>query len=128
MIVADYIYKNESLENWSELGNMTTMKGVKNVGMDQIMNLMLEQSKQNSPKAKLQFIEKDETSEYPWIIFTIESPSFKNDKRPESQLWFIVQGKQALYTNFRAVKKAKISEEDKAKWIAFFKTGQVVTK
>lgn len=72
------------------------------------------------------FIEKDESVEYPWIIFTIECPSFKNDKTPESQLWYVVQGKTSLYTNFRAIKKAEIPENLKEKWTKFFKTGKIV--
>jgi hypothetical protein len=105
-----------------------SIKGATNVPMDKAMNLMYEQAKQNSPKAKLTFIEKDESVEYPWIIFTIESPNFKNDKNPESQLWYIVQGKTSLYTNFRAIKQASIPDDLKEKWIKFFKTGKIVNK
>ncbi len=126
--VLDLIHSNETIEKWTELGNMTSIKGVRGVPMDKAMNLMFDQAKLNSPKAKLTFIEKDESIEYPWIIFTIESPSFKNDKTPESQLWYIVQGKQALYTNFRAVKQATIPGDLKDKWIKFFKTGKVINK
>ena len=126
--VLDLIHSDETIDNWTELGNMTSIKGIKGVPMEKAMNLMFDQIKQNAPKAKLTFIEKDENTEYPWIIFTIESPSFKNDKTPESQLWYIVQGKQALYTNFRAVKQATIPSDLKEKWIAFFKTGKIVNK
>jgi len=126
--VLDFIHSNETINNWTELGNMTSMKGVKGVPVDKAMNLMFDQAKQNSPKAKLTVIEKDETAEYPWIIFTIESPNFKNDKTPESQLWYIVQGKQALYTNFRAVKQATVPVDLKDKWIKFFKGGKIVNK
>lgn len=128
MAMLELIHTNETLENWTEMGTMMSVKGVKNLPMDKAMNLMYEQAKLNSPKAKLTFLEKDETAEYPWIIFTIESPSFKNDKRPESQLWYVVQGKTSLYTNFRAIKKATIPTDLKEKWIAFFKTGKVVYK
>jgi hypothetical protein len=103
------------------------MKGMRGVPMDKVMNLMFSQAKGNSPKSRLTFIEKDEQAEYPWIIFTIESPNFINDKTPESQLWYVVQGKSALYTNFRAIKKATIPAEVKDKWIKFFKTGKIVT-
>jgi tetratricopeptide (TPR) repeat protein len=128
MAMLELIHSNETLANWTEFGTMISIKGVKNVPMDKAMNMMFDQTKLNSPKAKLTFIEKDENTEYPWIIFTIESPSFKNDKTPESQLWYIVQGKTSLYTNFRAVKQASIPEDLKAKWIPFFKTGKVVNK
>lgn len=126
--VLDFIHSNETINKWTELGNMSSIKGVKDVPVDKAMNLMFEQTKQNAPKAKLTFIEKDEKAEYPWIIFSIESPNFKNDKTPESQLWYIVQGKQALYTNFRAVKQATIPTDLKDKWIKFFKGGKIVNK
>ncbi len=128
MAMLELIHTNETLENWTEIGTMMSIKGAKNIPMDKAMNLMFEQSKQNSPNAKLTFIEKDESVEYPWIIFTIESPQFKNDKTPESQLWYIVQGKTSLYTSFRAVKQATIPDDLKVKWIGFFKTGKIVNK
>jgi hypothetical protein len=126
--VIDLVRNNETVDKWTELGNMTTIKAIKNLPIDKAMDFMFDQAKQQSPKAKLTFIEKDEQAETPWIIFTIESPGFKNDKNPESQLWYIVQGKQALYTNFRAVKQASIPDALKTKWIAFFKTGKIVYK
>lgn len=126
--IIDFIHSDETIDKWTELGNMTSIKGITGVPITTAMNLMFDQSKLNSPKSKLTFIEKDEKAEYPWIIFTIESPNFKNDKNPESQLWYIVQGKQALYTNFRAVKQATIPAEFKASWIAFFKTAKIINK
>ncbi len=124
--VMELIHADEKLESWTEFGYMSSIKGVKNVDMDQAMNLMFEQTKINAPKAQLTFIEKDETVECPWIIFAIECPNFKNDKTPESQLWCIVQGKTSLYTNFRAVKEVTIPEDKLTKWTAFFKTGKIV--
>jgi tetratricopeptide (TPR) repeat protein len=128
MVMIELIHANETLEKWTEFGSMMSLKGVKNVPMDKAMNMMFDQAKINSPKAKLTFIEKDDNAEYPWIIFKIESPNFKNDKTPESQLWYIVQGKTALYTNFRAVKQATISAALMEQWIQFFKTAKVVSK
>ena len=128
MVMLELIHSNETLENWTEIGTMMAIKGVTNFAMDDAMNLMYEQTKKSAPKAKLTFIEKDETVEHPWIIFTIESTSFKADKTPESQLWYIVQGKSSLYTNFRAVKKATVPADLKDKWIKFFKSGKIVNK
>lgn len=124
----ELIHSDETLENWTEFGNMMAIKGARNIPMEKAMNMMYDQAKKNSPKATLTFIEKNESVEFPWIIFTIECPNFKNDKRPESQLWYIIQGKTSLYTNFRAVKQATISTELKEKWIQFFKSGKIVTK
>jgi tetratricopeptide (TPR) repeat protein len=128
IIMIELIHSDETLEKWTEFGSMMSIKGMKNIPMDVAMNLMYEESKKHSPDSKLTFIEKDETAEYPWIIFTIESPYFITDKTPESQLWYIIQGKTALYTNFRAIKKATIPNELKEKWAKFFKTGKIVYK
>lgn len=119
--VIDFIHSNETLENWTELGHMTSVERKKDATVDKAMNFAYQEIQQQAPKAKLTLIEKDENSEYPWIIFTIESPRFKNDRTPESQLWYILIGKQRLYTNFRAIKMAEISIEQKENWIKFFK-------
>jgi len=127
LIMLDFLRNDEKLDNWTEIGTMQTIKGAAGVPMDKTMNIMFEQTKNKCPKARLTFIEKDEKAEFPWILFTIECPSF-SDGTPESQLWYIVQGKSSLYVNFRAIKKSKISKKIKLKWIDFFKSGKVVTK
>lgn len=126
MTMLELIHANETLDNWTEIGTSIAYKNATNIPSDVAMNMMFEQAKKNAPKAKLTFIEKDEKAEFPWIIFTIESPNFKNDKNPESQLWYIIQGKTSLYTNFRAIKKSSIPKELKEKWISFFKSGKMV--
>ncbi|MBK9247196.1 MAG: tetratricopeptide repeat protein [Ignavibacteria bacterium] len=113
---------------WREVANMTTIIGAKNIKVDTAMNMMYLQAKLKSNVAKLTFIEKDEKAEFPWILFTIEVSKFTNNMPPESQLWYIVQGKESLYTNFRALKKPKIPADLKAKWAKFFKTGKIVRK
>lgn len=128
MVIVELIHQDETLENWTEIGTMMSIKGVKNIPMDKAMNMMFDQAKQKAPKSKLTFIEKDESAEFPWIIFKIESPNFKDDKRPESQLWYIVQGKTALYTNFRAIKQASIPAVIQQQWILFFKTAKIVMR
>ena len=126
MTMIELIHSNETFENWTEIGTSTAYKNATNIPCDKAMNMMFEQSKVNSPKAKLTFIEKDENAEFPWIIFTIECPNFKDDDKPESQLWYITQGKTSLYTNFRAIKKSLIPAELKEKWIRFFKSGKMI--
>jgi tetratricopeptide (TPR) repeat protein len=126
MTMLELIPSNETFENWTEIGTMMSIKGVKNVPMDKAMEMKFEDLKKSSPKAKLTFIEKDESVEYPWIIFTIECPKFKNDKNPESQLWYITQGKTSLYINFRAVKESTVPANLRDKWIKFFKTATIV--
>jgi len=126
MQVMDIIREGETLQNWTELGNMTAHRGLQGIPMDTMMKILTEGAKTNAPDTKVTFIEKNEQTEYPWIIFKMESPRFNNDDKPESQLWYVIQGKQALYTNFRAVKKDKITDEQREKWVKFFKVSEIV--
>ena len=126
MMMVELLKDNETFDNWTEIGTMQSIKGATNVQMDKAMNLMYDQAKETCPDAELNFIEKDETPEYPWILFTINCGSYKDTNEPESQLYYIVQGKSALFINFRAIKEPKIDDKTKTKWIDFFKTGKVV--
>ena len=121
--VIELLRKDETFENWTEIGTMMVYN-LQNIPMEAAMNAMFEQSKTNCSSAKLTFIDKDESTKYPWIIFKIESGS----KNPESQVWHVIQGTNEMYVNFRAVKEKVVSEELTAKWTAFFKTAKIVIK
>jgi hypothetical protein len=84
--------------------------------------------KQRAPKATLQYIKEDKKSEFPWLILLLQAPSTVDHQKPESQLWYMIQGKTALYSNFRAVKKATLSKDLIKKWSAFFRSGTIIEK
>jgi hypothetical protein len=117
---------DEKIEKWTIMGTMLSIKGAKNISMDKAMNLMYDQAKQNAPDATLTFIERSEEIENPWIIFKIEAPKFNNDKNPESQLYYIIQGGSSLYSNFVALKEKKLSDDFVNKWKEIFKSSELV--
>ena len=57
MVMLELIHSNETLEKWTEIGTMVTIKGLTTITVDQFMKIMIDQAKKNSPKAKLTFIE-----------------------------------------------------------------------
>lgn len=122
------IHSNETLDNWTEMGTMFSIKGITSSNLDSAMNMMYEEAQVKEPGVQLTFVEKDENTKFPWILFTLESSSTIKDKPGESQLWFIIQGKDALYSNYRAVKSPKLSNELKDKWIRFFKSAKILYK
>jgi hypothetical protein len=119
---------HEKIENWSIMGTMMSFKGVKGVPMNKAMNMMFDLASQQAPKAKITELEKDEKAVHPWILFKIESPRFKSDNHPESQLYYIVQGESSLYANFVAIKEKKISKEFISKWKPVFRAGRLENK
>lgn len=124
--VIDLIREGEDVDNWTELGNMTLVNGVRNQNVENTMDYLSKQSLVNSPDSKLTFIDKDLKAKYPWIMFKIENPFFKNDPRPESQIWYVIQGKQSLYMIFWAIKQKTISKENEDKWTNIFKNSKMI--
>jgi hypothetical protein len=124
--IMELIPGNETIEKWTIMGTMMSIKGAKNVPMDKAMNMMFDQAKLNAPDATLTLIEQNHTAKNPWALFKIEAPRFKNDKEPESQLYYIVQGESSLYSNFVALKEKKLSEDFVTKWKAIFKSSELV--
>jgi len=117
---------NETIEKWTIIGTMMSIKGVKNVPMDVAMNTMFEQAKQNAIKPTLTLVERNDTAKNAWIIFKIEAPKFKNDKNPESQLYYIIQGQSSLYSNFVAIKEKTLSKDFVDKWTKVFKSSELI--
>jgi len=124
--IIEIIPGKEDAKNWTMLGQMMSIKGALNVPMEKAKDLMFEQTKITAPNANLTVLEKDEDNEYPWIIFKIENPSFKGNEETESQLWYIRQGKTALYVNFIAIKKGKLKDEFVEEWSEVFKESEIV--
>lgn len=124
--ITDLVHENESIDKWTELGNMTSIKGALDLPVDSTMSYIYFSALSSAPDAKLTFIQKGETQDCAWSIFTIEAPGFTDDTIPESQLWYVIQGKEGLYTNFIAIKKSKLPEDFKTKWTAFFQKGRLV--
>jgi hypothetical protein len=124
--VIEIIPGKDKEDNWSMLGQMMSIKGVKGISMDNAQEMMFNQTKENAPKSKLTFLEKDEDSENPWILFKIECPEFNNDPNPESQLWYIKQGETSLFVNFIALKKKKLKPDFVEEWSRVFKSSEIV--
>jgi hypothetical protein len=126
MHMLELIPGNEKIDKWTIMGTMMSIKGAKNVPMDKVMAAMFEQAKKNAPKATVTLIEKNEDVKNHWIIFKIEAPRFNNDKNPESQLYYVVQGESSLYSNFVAVKEKTLSDDFVTKWKLIFKASELV--
>ncbi|HVD99174.1 MAG TPA: hypothetical protein VNB90_13285 [Cytophagaceae bacterium] len=118
----EIIPEKERLDKWTIMGTMMSLNGVKNLSVTMVMNAMYDQAKQIAPEAMLTLIEKNEEVKNPWVIFKIEAPAYTGDKKPESQLYYVIQGNAALYSNFVAVKEKKLSDSFVEKWTKIFKS------
>jgi hypothetical protein len=124
----EMIPAKETLEKWTIMGNMMSIKGGQGIPVDAAMNMMFEQAQKNSDNAKMTLVEKSDNPEKPWVLFKIEASSFHDSKTPESQLYYITTGKMALYSNFIALKESKLKDDFVAKWSKIFKASEIVTQ
>jgi hypothetical protein len=118
---------NETLNNWSIIVTTVSMKGVKNMRLDPIMNAIYSKTKSMNPQATMRVIERGNLGANPWVIFKIEA-GLKKVNNPESQLYYLVQGNQNLYNNFVAIKKNALGVLFVDKWTRTFKASRFVIK
>lgn len=117
---------NESVEKWTIIGTMMSLKKVTNMPMDKAVELFLAQTKTNAPDAKLTVFEKNETAKNHYVLFKIEVEKYLDDPNPESQVYYIIQGDSSLYVNIVGIKEKKISKSFEEKWIKVFKSSEIV--
>lgn len=89
---------DQTAENWTLLGQMTSVKE----------------------------LERDEESQFPWVLIAVENPYFENNPNPESQIHFIKQGKRSLFMSMIAIKEEKLSKKFIKEWTEVFKASEIV--
>ena len=119
-----FIPKNENENNWSILVNIMSSKSFITINEDFIKGLFESQSPTKDPLAKLTILGKSKEGEGIWVLFKVETPSFPNDPKPESQLWYVIQGEKTLHSMFIAKKEKTLSKEFIKKWSKVFKSGE----
>ena len=119
---------NETLNNWTIMVTMMSYKNMKVPAISKVPPMLFATMQKNSPSAKLTVIEQGVKMGHQWIIYKIESPSFKNKPKPESQLYYAIQGDRTLYVNFIALKSPTFPTVKVFKWTNVFKASQLVNK
>ena len=118
----------DKIEKWTMLGTMMSLKNTKIAKTEQVVEMYRQSSLKESPKAKLTILESNDTTKNIWVLFKIETPSFPNDPKPESQLYYAIQGEATLYVNFIALKERTIPNDFIIKWTKVFKASEIVNQ
>ena len=122
------IQNKHDIEKWTQLGTTITLFGVSGVGPEAVMKLTMDQTLKTAPDARMTEIARDLAAENPWILFKIESPRYTTADYTESQLYYAIQGKQNLYSNFVALKTATLPKDFTEKWSAIFKASKIIAE
>lgn len=119
---------NETINNWSIIGSMLVMKGSRVAKIASVPPMLLAQTHKRSATAKLTVLEQSEVAANKWVLFKVEAPNYVNSPKPESQLYYVVQGQSALFVNFVAIKQAKLPADFVKQWSAIFKQSRITIK
>ena len=118
----------DKIEKWTMLGMMMSLKNTKITKTEQVVEMYRQSSLKESPKAKLTVLESNDSTKNIWVLFKIETPSFPNDPKPESQLYYAIQGEATLYVNFIALKERTLPNDFTIKWTKVFKASEIVNQ
>ncbi|WP_281321753.1 hypothetical protein [Flavobacterium aestivum] len=110
----------ETIENHSEIVTTYIGRGSMNVPIETKLKELLHPLK-NAPIAIKTIIEKDEKAEYPWFICKIEYAK-------ESQLWYVIKGKNELYASFWGTYQNEITPESQEKLVKIFKSSKIISE
>lgn len=105
---------------------MTSHKGMQKMDVENIMRALYQESLRDCYTARLSVIDKDLSTEFPWVIFAVDCKVQDNGEPGECKVFQVIQGKFALYTNVRFFHATPVSEETKQKTASFFKNGRIV--
>lgn len=127
--ILEIIPGKDSIETWTILGQMMSIKNMLNADVEKIAHIMHEEIMHSAAKARMRILEKDltEKSHPAWILYSIEAPFYTDTHQPESHLWYIRQGNTALFIVFVAVKQKKLSRPFIKKWSKIFLNSQLIT-
>jgi hypothetical protein len=115
---------DESPQTASIFGSLKAFRGVKYTNLEEIIDSYRARLDSGTT---LTLIEKQQSAKYPWVLFKVETPVTNKYPEPESDLYYVVQGKFGLYENFVGIKAATLNSEFVKKWTAVFMTSKITT-
>lgn len=116
----------ETSDNWQTMIYQTFVKGVKVEKIHQAVETFVAASKKETSLTKTTIIQEVEGPGQKWALFKAETPYYPNDPHPESQLYYLLQGKDGVHVAFVAIKQKQLSPEFINKWTEIFKKSQLV--
>ncbi|MCK7554610.1 hypothetical protein MKQ70_06165 [Chitinophaga sedimenti] len=134
-VIADQENEDMKLKQWipqdensARYSTALTVMSYKNSRMDSLEQTLTNfraAGRLQSDKAKFTLIQKEEKPGNTWALFKIESPSILKDKMPESNLYYILQGRSSFHVAFATSRTPLLSETFVKTWTNIFKKGMI---
>lgn len=126
MRLVEVVPGSETVENWSIIGSLLAIKGMTNMPMQTVLQGALEQQQKSDSIAHLTVLERNDTAASPWILFKVESATQRGATgKTESDMFFVVQGKTALFNAIVGVHEATLTDDFVSKWKNVFHSSRL---
>ena len=101
------------------------LKKYKDPNLETALNIFLNGHKEESPKAKITILERNDTVKHFWALYKVETSNFPNDPIPESQITYLIQGDTSLFMSFVIIKETFLSDDFIMKWSKILKESRL---
>ena len=123
--ITQLIPNKEEIKKWSIIGNAMVLKKYKAPNLETALNIFLNGHKEESSKAKITILERNDTVKHFWALYKVETSDFPNDPIPESQLTYLIQGDTSLFMSFVIIKETVLSDDFIMKWSKILKESRL---
>lgn len=124
-LIVELVKAGETKEKCTLKWTSSVYKNKTNQPLNEVMNDFYKNLKQGEKLVFLNILEKDESGEYPWTLYSVESLRFKSETNFRASLWFIRQGKTNLFINAIELNETSIPDGLKKRWSAAFKDSEI---
>lgn len=116
-----FLKGKETIPNHNELATTYISHGSISESLENKIEEIYQGLKKTCPTVIKTIIEKDEKTEYPWIICKIECPT-------ESRIYYVIQGKNELYSTLWSTYQKEITPKSQEKWVEIFKSSKIISE
>jgi hypothetical protein len=124
--VRQHIPVNDTKDNRKTLIHQSVAKNATVDSIQKAVSIFSEASRKETPLTKVTILKEVDLPDQKWAFFKVETPHYPNDPRPESQLWYLIQGKKGLHVAFVAIKEKQLSVDFVNKWSEIFKKSRLI--
>lgn len=116
---------NETVDKWTTLATVISLENFQVPSIEAAIKIYTDESVQASPLAKCTILSKSNEPGKQYALFKVETSSFHNTGKPDSQVYYIRQGQGALFICLVEIKQPLLNQSFADKWAAVFMSSKL---
>lgn len=125
-VLREWIPNGQNWEDYDIIATTIVLKNGKNISLYKYRDLLVKDLKERTKGFKYTLLDENKDENNGYLIFKCEADSYKGTKDKESQIYYLVKGKNDLFGNIIALRTDKLPEEFVEEWRTIFKESKFV--